>query len=435
MKIVAFVLAVIITAIFGTYFFVDMTHILVFENEFTKGVMVGLVFFTIFNIIRYLLFILFSLLKIMQKTVDYDLDDPDYRPKVTIIVPAYNEDVTISTTIKSILNQTYSNLEIIIIDDGSSDDTYKISKKFEGKYKGKTIRVLTKKNGGKSRALNFAIERSKGEFIMCVDADSKLKEDAVALMVRYFKNPEIGAVAGSVFVSNRVNIITKLQALEYIEGLNMARNAQAFLKMVNIIPGPIGMFRKKEILEVGGYMHDTYAEDADLTLRIIKKNFKIEFEPDAIAWTEAPDNLLDLIKQRYRWTRGIVQAIRKHSDSLFKFEKGSYHFNIIIWYMFFESVFLPFLDFFTIVFILYIFIAQGLNPVFFYLWSLFTLMEIVAALYTVLMINEKKRCALYSLLYRLYFSGVLNIAKVFSIVEEFFQIEMSWGKLNRKGGI
>jgi len=145
---------------------------------------------------------------------------------------------------------------------------------------------------------------------MVVDADSKLHNDAVELMARYFLDPEIAAVAGSVYVSNQNNLLTKLQALEYIEGLNMVRNGQAFLKLVNIIPGPIGMFRKDALYEVGLYDDDTFAEDCDVTLKLIMKGYKIDFEPEAVAVTEAPEHLLDLIKQRYRWTRGILQAIK-----------------------------------------------------------------------------------------------------------------------------
>jgi biofilm PGA synthesis N-glycosyltransferase PgaC len=325
------------------------------------------------------------------------------------------------------------NLEIIIMDDGSKDATYKIAKKFEGNFEGKDIRVLTKKNGGKSRALNFAIERSSGELVMCVDADSKLEPNAVELMARYFiANNDIVAVAGSVFVSNRVNVLTKLQALEYIEGLNMVRNAQAFLKLVNIIPGPIGMFRKDIILEVGGYEHDTFAEDADLTLKLIKKNYKIDFEPDAIAYTEAPDELLDLLKQRYRWTRGILQAIRKHSKYLWT--KGeSWNFTFVLWYMLFEAIFWPFMDLFATVLVLYISFIQGSNVLLFYWWSLFTIVDIAGALYCILITNESKSLVFYAIYYRLYFISVINISKIFATIEEWFNIEMSWGKLDRKG--
>jgi len=404
-----------------------------FQNTFFKFSIIAVAFFTFLVIFRYVAFIFFSIIKTAQKTAEFDLVNKNFKPRVTIIVPAYNEDVTIATSIKSLVHQTYKNLEIIIMDDGSKDNTYKIAKKFEGVFKGKTIKVLTKKNGGKSRALNFAIERSSGEFIMCVDADSKLEPDAVALMVKYFQDPEISAVAGSVFVSNRTNILTKLQALEYIEGLNMVRNGQAFLKLVNIIPGPIGMFRKSDILEVGGYAHDTFAEDADLTLKLIQKNRKIDFEPEAVAYTEAPDELMDLLKQRYRWTRGILQAIRKHSHHLFSFK--NFNFTFVLWYMLFEAIFWPFMDLFATMLMIYISFSQGVNTLLIFWWSLFLVVDIAGALYCILITNETKSLAFYAFYYRLYFIAIINMAKIFATIEEWFQIEMSWGKLDRKGGI
>ena len=434
MRILIFFLLATAIGVWYVWTFYDIQFVYdSFQNMFFKFSIMAVAFFTFLVIFRYVSFIFFSIIKTAQKTVEFNLVNKNFKPKVTIIVPAYNEEVTIAASIKSLVNQTYKNLEIIIMDDGSKDNTYKIAKKFEGNFKGKFIKVLTKKNGGKSRALNFAIERSSGEFIMCVDADSKLEPDAVALMVRYFQDSEISAVAGSVFVSNRDNLLTKLQALEYIEGLNMVRNGQAFLKLVNIIPGPIGMFRKSDIMEVGGYAHDTFAEDADLTLKLIQKNRKIDFEPEAVAYTEAPDELLDLLKQRYRWTRGILQAIRKHSHHLFSFE--NFNFSFVLWYMLFEAIFWPFMDLFATMLMIYISFSQGVNTLLIFWWVLFLVVDIAGALYCILITNEAKPLAFYAFFYRLYFIAIINMAKIFATIEEWFQLEMSWGKLDRKGGI
>jgi len=168
----------------------------------------------------------------------------------------------------------------------------------------------------KLRLLNAGIRLSKAEIVLCMDGDSQLSPDSVKLAVRHFSNREIGAVAGNVKVLNRGKLFTDLQALEYIEGLNMARSAQSFVRLVNIIPGPIGFFRKKAIEEAGFYSSDTFAEDADLTLKILANGWKIYYEPNSISFTEAPAKLQQLLKQRYRWTRGIIQSIRKHKNYL-----------------------------------------------------------------------------------------------------------------------
>ncbi|MDQ7073762.1 MAG: glycosyltransferase [Gammaproteobacteria bacterium] len=387
--------------------------------------------FTFIIITRYLLLLFFSMVKTIHKLGDGEKQTPTHH-RVSIIVPAYNEDVVIGASIQSLLKQTYRFVEIVVLDDGSTDKTYSIAKSYEQDLGDKSVRVFTKPNGGKSRALNYGIEKSSGDLIMVVDADSKLKEDAVELLVRAFHDPDTAAVAGSVYVINRTNTLAKLQALEYIEGLNMVRNGQALLKMVNIIPDPIGVFRRSALEKVGGYDHDTFAEDCDLTLKLIAAGYKIDFEPDALAYTEAPEDLLDLIKQRYRWTRGILQAIRKHKEHLFSFRKSP-STSAILWYMLFEAIFWPFMDFWGSVFFIYLSLTTGLSMILIYWWSLFTVLDMAGAFYCLLITRDDLKLVFYALLYRLYFIGIINIAKIFATIEEWFNIEMSWGKLDRKG--
>ncbi|AZV47120.1 glycosyl transferase [Nautilia sp. PV-1] len=403
------------------------------ENMFVKIGSALILFFTTIIILRYMFLLFFSILKLIFKSQrNISLKQISTNKKVTIIVPAYNEEVVIETSIKSLLEQTYPNLEILIIDDGSKDQTFIRAKQYEFDSGDRSLRVLSKENGGKAKAINYGILNSKGSLIMVVDADSKLDKNAVILMSRYFEDEEIAAVAGSVYVSNQHNIWTKLQALEYIEGLNMVRNGQAFLKLVNIIPGPIGMFRKQALYDVGLYDSDTFAEDCDVTLKLISKGYKIDFEPEAVAYTEAPDNLLDLIKQRYRWTRGILQAIKKHKALLWHF-KINPAASFTMWYMLFESVFWPFMDLWTNMFIVYVSIVSGFSVLIFYWWSMFTILDITGALYCVLVTGERISLIFYAIYYRLFFIEIINIAKILSTFEEWFGIEMSWGKLERKG--
>ncbi len=404
------------------------------ENHFIKIGVILVLIFTFIVIFRYLLLLYFSLLKLILKEDIKNQRNINSSFKVSIIVPAYNEEIVIDTSIKSLLNQTYPYIEIIIVDDGSTDLTYTKAKKYEFNSKLKSLKVLRKVNSGKANAINYGIKYSNGELIMVMDADSKLKEDAVELMVNYFSNPDIAAVAGSVYVSNQNNLLTKLQALEYIEGLNMVRNGQAFLKLVNIIPGPIGMFRKKALYEVGLYDDDTFAEDCDVTLKLIAKGYKIDFEANAIAYTEAPESLLDLIKQRYRWTRGILQAIKKHKNLLWHI-KTNPAASFTLWYMLFEAIFWPFMDIWTNMFILYLSITTGVSILIFFWWSMFTILDIAGALYCVLVTNERLSLVFYAIFYRLFFITTINITKVLSTFEEWFGIKMSWGKLERKGSL
>lgn len=422
-------------ALYLTYFSVDSLQniFIATSNTFIKFGVILIFVFTMLIITRYLLLMFFSILQVIKRSADEDFSISK-KDTVSIIVPCYNEQDVIIPSLKSTIAQTYPNIEILVVDDGSSDRTYALAKTFEFDDGHRSLKVLSKPNGGKSRALNFAIKKAKGNLICCVDADSKLDKFAVELLVQHFKDPEIAAVAGSVSVVNTDTFLTKLQALEYIQGLNMVKNGQSFLKLVNIIPGPLGMFRKEAMREVGYYSHDTFAEDCDLTLALIAKGYKIDFEPDAVAHTEAPENLLDLLKQRYRWTRGILQAIKKNKKFLWHV-RSKPSISFVMWYMLFESVFWPFMQIFGDIFMIYLALSTGTSQLLLFWWIMFTVLDVAGAIYCLLITREKLSLAAYSTIYRLAFITVINIAKIFATIEEWFSIEMSWGKLERKGRI
>jgi biofilm PGA synthesis N-glycosyltransferase PgaC len=224
-------------------------------------------------------------------------------PPVSVVVPAYNEAPVIESALRSLLELDYPEYEILVVDDGSTDGTAARATALAGDYGRATIRVLTRSNAGKASALNAGIGIARHDYVLCMDADSRISRDSLRVAMRHFRDPRVGAVAGNVKVVNRGTMWSALQALEYIEGLNLARRAQGFLRVVNIVPGPIGIFRREALTAVGGYDTDTFAEDADLTLKILTAGWHITYENRAIAWTEAPERLHDLIKQRYRWTR------------------------------------------------------------------------------------------------------------------------------------
>jgi cellulose synthase/poly-beta-1,6-N-acetylglucosamine synthase-like glycosyltransferase len=418
-----------------TYYSVLHLQSIYFEtrNVFIRFAVVLIFIFTMLIVTRYMILLFMSMLQMINRTADVT-DEMSTKDIVTIIIPAYNEEDVIIPSIASVRNQSYPNIEIFIIDDGSKDNTYKIAKTFEFDDGDRSLKVFSKKNGGKSKALNYGIERAKGNLICVVDADSKLDYYAIEHLVQHFKDPQIAAVAGSISVVNRGTFITKLQALEYIQGLNMVKNAQAYLKLVNIIPGPLGMFRKEAMKKVGYYAHDTFAEDCDLTLALIAHGYKIEFEPDAIAYTEAPESLLDLLKQRYRWTRGILQAIKKNRYYLWK-PISSPAISFVMWYMLFESVLWPFMQIWADLFILFIALISGISKFLLFWWLMFTVLDIIGSIYCLLITKEKISLAVYSIVYRLVFITVINISKIFATIEEWFQIEMGWGKLKRKGRI
>jgi cellulose synthase/poly-beta-1,6-N-acetylglucosamine synthase-like glycosyltransferase len=418
-----------------TYYSVENLQQIYIEatSAFLRFAIVLIFIFTMLIITRYLLLMFLSILQMIKRTAD---DTIDITPSdiVTIIIPAYNEEDVIVPSLGGVIHQTYPFIEVLVVDDGSKDRTYELAKNFEFDEGDRSLKVLSKVNGGKSKALNYGIERAKGNLICVVDADSKLDPNAIELLVKHFHDPQIAAVAGSISVVNTDTFITKLQALEYIQGLNMVKNAQAYIKLVNIIPGPLGMFRKDAMKKVGYYSHDTFAEDCDLTLSLIAHGYKIEFEADAVAHTEAPENLLDLLKQRYRWTRGILQAIKKNKSFLWHPIKNP-SISFVMWYMLFESVFWPFMQIWGDLFMITLAVTSGASQFLVFWWIMFTVLDVAGAIYCLLITREKLSLAAYSIIYRLAFITVINIAKIFATIEEWFNIKMSWGKLERKGRI
>ena len=235
--------------------------------------------------------------------------------KVSIIVPAYNEEVNAVKTIQNLLLQTYSDLEIIFVDDGSKDDTYnKVMDAF--KYQPK-VKVFTKQNGGKASALNYGIENCSGDIVVCIDADTQLMPDAVGKLVRYFVNEKIGAVAGNVKVGNQKNLLTKWQSIEYTTAQNFDRRAFDHINAITVIPGAIGAFRRSAMIQAGGFTTDTLAEDCDLTIRLLRNGYIVRNCTDAIAVTEAPESLKQFMKQRFRWSYGVMQSFWKNREACF----------------------------------------------------------------------------------------------------------------------
>lgn len=240
---------------------------------------------------------------------------PTFSPLVSIIVPAYNEEVNATRTINSLLQQDYKNFEIVFVDDGSKDATYtKVKAAFEGTN---NVLVYTKINGGKASALNFGIERATGEYVVCIDADTQLKEDAISQLMKKFTGPEVGAVAGNVKVGNEINMITKWQSIEYITSQNFDRRAFDYLNCITVVPGAIGAFSKKAIIDAGGFTTDTLAEDCDLTMRLHRCGYDVKNCTEAISYTEAPETMKQFMKQRFRWSFGVMQCFWKHRDALF----------------------------------------------------------------------------------------------------------------------
>ena len=264
-------------------------------------------------------------LALRERRLERRLVNPGYRPGVSVVVPAYNEEKVIVRTVQSLLAQEYPGaLEIIVVDDGSPDRTADVvTAAFENNP---GIRVLRKPNGGKASALNLGVREATGEIVVAVDADTLLAPGAIEALVAPLSDDRVGAVAGNAKVGNRINLVTRWQAVEYITSQNLDRRAFSLLNCITVVPGAVGAWRRGLVLDAGGFSEQTLAEDQDLTLTLLRRKWHIAYADQAIAYTEAPDTLQGLSRQRFRWSFGTLQCAWKHRGALFRRRYGTLGF-------------------------------------------------------------------------------------------------------------
>ncbi|PYS82153.1 MAG: polysaccharide deacetylase [Acidobacteria bacterium] len=244
-----------------------------------------------------------------------------YEPFVSVVVPAYNEERVIRKTIESLLASDYTAFEIVVVDDGSPDRTSEVVG--EHFRKEPRVRLFRKENGGKAEALNYGLARSRGEVVVGLDADTVFEPQTMRALARRFADPTVGAVAGNAKVGNRINLVTRWQALEYVTSQNLDRRAFSSLNCITVVPGAVGAWRRDLLERAGGFSPDTLAEDQDLTMRVRRLGYRVGYEETAIAWTEAPDTFRGLMKQRFRWSFGTLQCLWKHKAALFNPHHGT----------------------------------------------------------------------------------------------------------------
>lgn len=353
-------------------------------------------------------------------------------PFISILVPAYNEAAVIADVIKNYDVIDYPHFEIILVDDGSKDETYEAAKAAVRDSK-LNIRVYTKPNGGKASALNFALEKSRGQFVLCMDADSKLAPNTLRSGVRHFYlNPNLSAVAGIVKVENTTSFLGRMQYLDYLYG-HVQKKILSLCKTVTIVPGPIGLFRKSDLLAIGGYEKEntTYAEDTELTLKLLSTGKDVICDEGMISYTEAPSSYNDLYRQRYRWTRGIFQAVIKNAHRFLTAEEPKN--QLVLMYLFWEQVIFPLIDF-TLLFIFvfcYFFtsVSTTASMLLLYIYA----MDIAITLMATKGEGKRLYWIYQSFLARFFYTNILVVWKISAFYDEWVARGMSWDKLSRKG--
>ncbi|MGI1670474.1 MAG: glycosyltransferase [Neptuniibacter sp.] len=254
---------------------------------------------------------------------------------VSVLIPAWNEEVGIIKTITSVIATQYTDLEIIVINDGSTDKTDNLMKQFllnfnRQKHTSISLKYYALENGGKAKALNFALTKAKGEIIITVDADSLMHPDSIKKILPFFSDEKVAAVAGNVTIGNRTKPIGVVQQLEYLYGFFFKR-ADSIFNSVYIIGGAAAAYRKEILLTAGGFDHSIITEDIEISTRLLKLGYKTRYAADAITYTEGPSECKGLCNQRLRWKFGRFQTFWKHRDLFFSC--SAKHSTYLCWFL------------------------------------------------------------------------------------------------------
>lgn len=371
------------------------------------------------------------------------MPDPGVGPTVSVLIPCFNEEKVIVSSVRRILETAWPNLEVLVLDDGSADATSQVvAEAFAGEPR---VRLRRFENGGKARALNRGLTEARGEIIVALDADTLFPPDTIPKLVRWFQDPRVGAVAGNAVVGNRRNLITRWQALEYVTAQNLERRALAALGAVTVVPGAVGAWRRTALEALGGYPSDTLAEDQDLTLAIQRAGWRVEFDPSARAYTEAPETVAGLLKQRFRWSFGTLQCLWKHRAALFNSERPVLGFIALPQIWLFQIVLTavaPLVDFailWSALSSLYDWIFHAvewspdnlMRPLFY--WAAFIFLDLSAgALGMALERRAPWRDLVWMPVQRFGYRQLMYYVVVKSIDAALHGVRVSWGKLERR---
>jgi cellulose synthase/poly-beta-1,6-N-acetylglucosamine synthase-like glycosyltransferase/peptidoglycan/xylan/chitin deacetylase (PgdA/CDA1 family) len=376
--------------------------------------------------------------------------DDTYRPAVSVVIAAFNEEKVIVRTIRAVLANHYEPLDLIVVDDGSKDATSaEVTRAFASDGR---IRLLRQENAGKAAALNRGMADAAGEIIIALDADTLFARDTIPKLVRHFADPLVGAVAGNVKVGNRINPLTYWQSIEYVTSQNLDRRAYATINAVTVVPGAVGAWRAMAIAHAGGYTTDTMAEDMDLTWRIRRIGWRVETASDAIGYTEAPDSFRALFRQRFRWAFGTLQSLWKHRRAIGR-------------YGWFGRVMLPSLWLFQVVFqalsplidlqILWTIgtvvhaylrgrldqdwqpLPQAMASLYLvgFMYAFFFVVELIGAIVAFRLDREDNRVLVWLFWQRFLYRQLMYAVLLKSVKTALSGIRAGWGKLERKGTV
>jgi peptidoglycan-N-acetylglucosamine deacetylase len=402
--------------------------IVTFNN--LKGIITVLFYLALaFGTVRLLSFIILS--KLQKRKAIKSYENAVYEEGVSVVIAAYNEEAVICKTVDSVLNSSFEDLEVVVVDDGSKDRTLEVLK---DKYSNdRRVKIYTKENGGKTSALNMGFSMATNDVIVAIDADTIIDREAISYMARHFNNPKVGAVSGNIKVGNINNMLTKCQYMEYVTGFNLEKRAFSMLNCIAVVPGAIGAWRKSAVAKCGYYSSQTLAEDTDMTIELVRQGYIVELEARAKAYTEAPETVRNLVKQRNRWAYGILQCLWKHRDALFRPEYKFLGLVAMPTMWIFQYVFLiisPFADLYFINGIL-----TKPSQKIFLIYIFFLTFDLIAVTYAFTLEKEYKVNILWIIVQRTIYRLIMVYVAVKSIISALGGRVVGWNKLKRTGSV
>jgi len=356
----------------------------------------------------------------------------EFNPPVSVVIAAYNEAKVIVSTIQSVIDTSYKGeLELVIVDDGSTDETAAIVQQMADENP--CIRFQRQANGGKSVALSTAMAMVQNEIIVFLDADTRFERGTIDALIRPLADETVGAVSGHAKVGNLRSFIARCQGLEYTCGFNLDRRAYAVWDCITVAPGAVSALRRSALEAAGGFSLDTLAEDTDLTLCLHRRGYQVAYAHEAVAWTEAPETIRALAKQRFRWAFGTLQCLWKHADLVFNPE-----FKTLGWFalpsVWFCQILLvaitPAID---LVLIFSIFAGDFATMSLFFL--AFLAMDMLLAVIACRMDDEPMSKAWRIIPMRLIYRPLLSWVVWLAIIKAFKGAWVTWGKLERTASV
>lgn len=354
---------------------------------------------------------------------------PPWRSGVSVVIPVYNEAENVRATLMSVIRSRHRPLEIIVVDDGSTDASAAVIESVRREHPG-LVRLVRVRNGGKARALNLGMSIATYDVVVTMDGDTIFDPRAIGMLARHFNDPRVGSVAGKVSVTKARNILNYFQHIEYVIAQNIDKTGLTLVNSIGVVPGPIGAWRTSDVIAAGGYSTDTLVEDQDLTLALLRMGRRIVYEPGALAFTETPYTIRDFVKQRFRWVFGTLQCAWKYKGHFWSMKRPALGFVVLpsVAASLVLSLLYPVMDVLLVSALVLGYWPQAVG-----LYLIFTIVDLLYASMAFEQEKGSRRALVLLPLQRVFYRFVIYYVVLRSFVKAIEGSEALWSKVKKRG--